>query len=267
MHLPGLVTVTSEQNELKEQSSKLLAQRSLSEPWMKTFLEGIKCNESQKAEYALLKYSKLVEMGCNAGRVFSMIDGSGALIAYRHSEQEFDNEYYEGEACKYAEKNCSLDSNHRYLITSQQAIMAPVSDFGWEEEFTGGADFLHLVCAATTNNSKASLESLLKPLIDYADSNKLALFTECFGDEDQALFESLGFDTLQMLETEMPTKLSIDFGENAPKMTQQDIFRELENLGAGGAKAEAAMGGMKLKKETVPFSERMMGRRPQFHLQ
>lgn len=267
MQLPGLITLTDDQAELKEQTIKLLAQHSLSEPWMKTFLEGIKCNESQKAEYALLKYTKLVELGCKAGRVFSMIDGSGAFIAYRHSEQEFDNEYYEGEACKYAEKQCSLDSNHRYLITSQQAIMAPVSDFGWEEEFTGGADFVHLVCAATTNNEASELKSLLKPLLAYADSNKLALFAECFGDDEQNFLESISFDTLQILETEMPTKLSIDFGENAPKMTQQDIFRELENLGAGGAKAEAAMGGLKLKKETVPFSERMMGRRPQFHLQ
>ncbi len=267
MQLPGLITLTSDQTELKEQATKLLANAALNEPWMKTFLDGIKCNDSQKAEYALLKNTNLVNLGCKEGRVFSMIDGSGVIIAYRHSEQEFDNEYYEGEACKYAEKHCSLDSNHRYLITSQQAIMAPVSDFGWEEEFTGGADFLHLVAVASKDSSEIAFKNLLKPLFDYADSNKLALFTECFGDDEQQLYESLGFDTLQILETEMPTKLSIDFGENTPKMTQEEIFKELENLGAGGAKAEAAMSGMKLKKETVPFSERMMGRRPQFHLQ
>lgn len=265
MQLPGLITLTPDQTQLKEQATELLAEASLSEPWMKTFLDGIKCNEAQKREFALLKSHNLVELGATVGRVFSLIDGSGVFIAYRHSEQEFDNEYYEGEATKYAEANCSLDSNHRYLITSQQAIMAPVSDFGWEEEFTGGADFIHLVCVASTKPQN-EVASLLKPLFDYADANRLAVFTECFGDDIQAAYEALGFDTLQVLEAEMPVKLSIDFGENAPKMTQEDIFRELENLGAGGAKAEQAMGGMKLKKETVPFSERMMGRRPQFHL-
>lgn len=265
MQLPGLITLTPDQEQLKNAVAQLLAEASLSEPWMATFLEGIKCNDDQKREFTQLKFHNLVELGAGAGRVFSLIDGSGAFIAYRHSEQEFDNEYYEGEATKYAEANCSLDSNHRYLITSQQAIMAPVSDFGWEEEFTGGADFIHLVAVASTKGSSAFAD-LLKPLFDYADANRLAVFTECFGDDVQATLEGMGFDALQVLEAEMPVKLSIDFGENAPKMTQDDIFRELEILGSGGARAEAAMGGMKLKKETVPFSERMMGRRPQFHL-
>jgi predicted GNAT superfamily acetyltransferase len=242
----------------------------LDEPWTKVFLDGIKANGEKRTEFSTLMFEYLVGEGARTKRVYTLPDGSAAMIAYRHTEQELDNQYYEDKAIEHATNHTSLDSNHVALISSQQTIMAPISDFAWEEEFTQGNDFIHVARLAVSPDmrGKGKVRELLAPLFAFADENRLPIFTETFGDETQALAEHLGFDTLQMLECDMPVKLSIDFGEKAKQeLTRDAIFRELENLGAGGSGTGSSMpGGFKLKKETIPFAERLMGRRPQFNL-
>lgn len=202
MNIPGVITVTPEQTALLDRAISMMGESFTEEPWTSQYLKRVAESEDQARAISDAMIRGRAELGAHHGQVYVLDDETACLLAYRKSEQDLDNDYFEELSLKRVKELPFMDAEMRERMEQAEEDLAPVSDFSaWHSEFVDG-DYIHLVDLAVDKNARGrgSASKLMRAFFDYADSNGLSCVGECFSDELLEMYEHLGFEQVAKRE-------------------------------------------------------------------
>lgn len=206
MHIPGLITVTSDTPDALEHAIDIIGTSFMEEPWFATWLAALdELGTTEQRKQELLRATIADDLAAHVPYegVYLLEDGAAATGAYRHSELRGTTHaaLEDGHAPAF---DAIATPEEKRVLAARTEAMAPISDFDWSRKLEDGADHIYFYAWAVDPAARGTgaLRRLLEPFFAYADEKQLNCYLECYSDRLQSMYEHFGFELIDVLSAE-----------------------------------------------------------------
>lgn len=202
MQLPGIVTAKPGDADYVNHLARMAGESFLEEMWTRELLSGVTDDETRKLELSCELLRQEMLAGAPFQACYGLKDARAAAIGYLRSDlgsttwQEIEDHADEAFARSF------LTPAERDAYERQLERMAAISVFDWEEEASGGSDFIHFPCLAVSaqHRGTGTFRRLMTPFFEYADAHGIPCFLETYTSQLEGLYGHFGFETVRIFE-------------------------------------------------------------------
>ncbi|HJF64654.1 MAG TPA: GNAT family N-acetyltransferase [Slackia equolifaciens] len=204
MQLPGLVTVSSDDEATLEHLANMMGESFLEEMWFDTWLAALDdLGAGRERKLAIMQAYFLDELSVLSqyGAVYALEDLTAATGGYLASELGQAGQAHL-ETMRYERMESLLTEEERRLLDEREQAMYAISDFDWHRAWPReGDDYIYFSSWAVDKNARGThaLSRLLAPILAFADAKGLDCYLECYADRLQSMYEHFGFRVVREL--------------------------------------------------------------------
>ena len=204
MQLPGLVTVSSDDEATLEHLANMMGESFLDEMWFDTWLAALDdLGAGRERKLAIMQAYFLDELSVLSqyGAVYALEDLTAATGGYLASELGQAGQAHL-ETMRYERMESLLTEEERRLLDEREQAMYAISDFDWHRAWPReGDDYIYFSSWAVDKNARGThaLSRLLAPILAFADAKGLDCYLECYADRLQSMYEHFGFRVVREL--------------------------------------------------------------------
>lgn len=204
MQLPGLITVSSDDEATLEHLANMMGESFLEEMWFDTWLAALDdLGTDRERKLAIMQAYFLDELSALAqhGAVYALEDLTAATGGYLASELGRAGQEHL-ETMRYERMEALLTEEEGRLLDEREQAMYVISDFDWHRAWPReGDDYIYFSSWAVDKGARGThaLSRLLAPILAFADANGLDCYLECYADRLQSMYEHFGFRVVREL--------------------------------------------------------------------
>lgn len=202
MNLPGLILIKPEDTADITSLSNMAGESFLEELWTDAWLSAldeIGTSAARKLEISQAIIKSNFTVGAPYQCVYALEDNSAVAGGYLASDLkgkrwiELEDQSFE-HLCKRV-----LSIEEVRVLSDRFEKMKAISNFTWMYEDASTADFIHFFAIAVDVNKRGSgaFRRLLTPFLEYASTQKINCYLECYSEKTEAAYSHLGFELVK----------------------------------------------------------------------
>lgn len=206
MNLPGLECPSAHDRERIADLARMMGESFLEENWTRALLDAL--GPGTTSERRLFVSSEIMRLefteGASIPACYALPDNAACAGAYLRSNLG-DKSWSAFEAAAWERlARTTLTVEEAEKLAAEEARIAAVSVFDWEEEAACGSDYIHFYALGVdrTRRSSGAFRRLVEPFFTFADERGIPCFLETYSAQLESLYRHVGFETIRVFEEE-----------------------------------------------------------------